>query len=99
MSQEIIKTSNNHIFIRHLKNIVTFVGVLVVDIHLGGLLVNDRKALMFNSLLFFSRSVVQYRNQILNVDKANADSGLTDRLYFLLVFFFLFNCIICIQFN
>ena len=78
MSQEIIKTSTNHIFIRHLKNIVTFVGVLVVDIHLGGLLVNDRKALMFNSLLFFSRSVVQYRYQILNVDKANADSGLTD---------------------
>ena len=45
------------------KNIVTFVGVLVVDVRWGGLLVNVWKTLTIYSLLFYSRSVGQYQEQ------------------------------------
>ena len=46
-----------------MKNIVTFVGELVVDIHWDGQLVNDCQALMIYSLLFYPRSVGQYQGQ------------------------------------
>ena len=61
----------------NMKNVVTCVGVLVVDIHWGGLLVMIEK--IFN-LLFYLRSVGKYQGQLPNVDKANADPGLRDRL-------------------
>ena len=60
-----------------MKNVVTCVGVLVVDIHWGGLLVMIEK--IFN-LLFYLRSVGKYQGQLPNVDKAIADPGLIDRL-------------------
>ena len=69
-----------------MKNVVTFVSVLVVDIYWGVLLVNDRS---FNDLQPFilfaiSRTVPRTASlyQLPNVDKANADSGLRERLNF-----------------
>ena len=49
------------------------VGLLVVKIHQGGPLVNDRKVLTINSLLFYSRPVSRTasRFQLPNVDKDN----------------------------
>ena len=46
-----------------MKNVVTFVGVLVADKQWGGLLVNNWKALTIYSLLFYPRSVGQYQGQ------------------------------------
>ena len=70
-----------------MKNVVTFIGVLVVDIHWGGLLVNDRKVLTIYSLfILFAISQTVPRTASLyklpNVDKANANPGLRDRLKF-----------------
>ena len=98
-----------HFFIRHLQT--TFVGVQctcgMVDIHWGGLLVNDWKVLTIYSLLFYLRSVGQYQGQrhyirsyqLPNIDKANADLVLRDRLKNFWLVFVNFGSIICIYFN
>ena len=73
-------------------------------LHLAGVLVNYWKALNVSQpfiLLAVSRTVPRKasRYQLLNVDKANADSGLTDRLNFFWFVFVNFDCIICIYYN
>ena len=85
---------------KNMKNIVTFVGELVVDIHWDGQLVNDCQALMIYSLLFYPRSVGQYQGQ----RHYTSSRMLTKRMRIqdwetfrnFLACFVNFDCIICI---
>ena len=72
------------------KKIVTFVGVLVVDIHWGGLLVSDLKTLTIS--LAVSRTVPRTGH---DTSSRMADPELIDRLKIFLGF----DCIVCIHFN
>ena len=60
-----------------MKNVVTFVSVLVVDIHWGVLLVNDRSLNDLQPFILYaiSRTVPRTASlyQLPNVDKGNVD--------------------------
>ena len=83
-----------------MKNVVTFVGVLVVDIHWGGLMVNDRSLNDLQPFILFaiSRTVPRTASlyQLPNVDKAKL---MRIQAWETVWIFVNFGCIICLYFN